>query len=346
VQSLWEHYLYNPDPAHLRRIYPLLKGAAEFGLDMLVEEPTHKWLVTSPSGSPENGFLLVNGRALMHGDPKPKDEVRNSITAGAAIDTQLLHDVFRECSEAATILGVDETLRAEIAAALPRLAPPQVRSDGTLMEWLKPYKEFDPKHRHVSHLYAFFPGNQITRRGTPELTEAVRKVLKIRDDPAGWTGAWKINLHARLGDAEEAYRVLHRMQTDISKHPAPEDSDRVPSMEGNQGIQAFTAGIVEMLLQSHAGEIELLPALPKAWPTGSAKGLRARGGYTVDLAWQNGRLATATLQAKSAGACRLRTRGPVEIRLNGDPVAARQVGSDVVEFHATAGGAYIIVPRG
>ena len=345
VQSLWEHYLYNPDPAYLRRIYPLIKGAAEFGLDMLVEEPTHKWLVTSPSGSPENGFLLVNGRALLHGDPKPKDEVRNAISAGAAIDTQILRDVFRECSEAAAKLGVDDDLRAEIAAALPRLAPPQVRSDGTLMEWLKPYKEFDPKHRHVSHLYAAYPSNQITRRGTPELTEAVRKTLAIRDDPAGWTGAWKINLHARLGNAEESYRVLHRMQTDISKHPSPEDSDRVPSMEGNQAIQGFTAGIVEMLLQSHAGEIELLPALPQAWPAGSVRGLRARGGIAVALSWSGGKLASAELQTKFAGPCRLRTPGKIEVRQNGAPVALRPVAEGVIEFTAAAGATYTIAPR-
>jgi alpha-L-fucosidase 2 len=344
VQSLWEHYLFEPDRAFLRRIYPLLKGAAEFGLDLLVEDPARKWLVTSPSGSPENGFLLVNGRALLHGDPKPPVELRNSICTGAAMDTQLLRDVFRQTIEAATILGVDEKLRAELAAALPRLAPHQVRADGTLLEWLKPYKEFDPKHRHVSHLYAFFPSNQITRRGTPELADAVRKSLEIRSDPAGWTGAWKINLHARLGEAEASYRVLHRMQTDISKHPMPEDSDRVPSMEGNQAIQGFTAGVVEMLLQSHAGEIELLPALPKAWPTGSVRGLRARGGVTIDLAWRDGQLASATLATKYAGPVRLRAAGTVRLTLDGKPVATRTLEPGVVEFTAAAGARYSVQP--
>jgi alpha-L-fucosidase 2 len=341
VQHLWEHYLFDPDPAYLRRIYPLLKGAAEFGLDLLVEDPERKWLVTSPSGSPENGFVLERGRALLHdGVPAAKDAVRNSITNGAAMDTQLLRDVFRQTIEAATQLGVDEQLRAEIAAALPRLPPDQVRSDGVLLEWLKPYKEFDPKHRHVSHLYAVYPSNQITRRGSPELTEAVRKTLLIRNDPAGWTGAWKINLHARLGNAEECYRVLHRMQTDISKHPAPEDSDRVPSMEGNQAIQGFTAGIAEMLLQSHAGEIELLPALPKAWPSGSVQGLRARGGYTVDLAWRDGQLASATLRAKHAGPCRVRAPRPIEVWHAGQRVTARRLDAETIEFAASAGGVY------
>jgi alpha-L-fucosidase 2 len=345
VQSLWEHYLFDPDPAFLRRIYPLLKGAAEFGLDLLVEDPATKWLVTSPSGSPENGFALVNGRALLHdGQPRPADAVRNSICNGAAMDTQLLRDLFRQTIEAATALGVDESLRTELAAALPRLAPHQVRSDGLLMEWLKPYKEYDPKHRHVSHLYAAYPSTQITRRGTPELADAVRKVLVAKGDNHGWSAAWKINLWARLGHAEDAYRIARMMETDISIHPAPEDSDRVPSMEGNQAIQGYTAGIVEMLLQSHAGEIELLPALPKAWASGSVTGLRARNGYGVDLAWQGGKLATATLRARHAGPCRVRSATAVMVTRGGQPVTVRRVGPDVIEFTAAPGGEYLLNP--
>ncbi|MDQ5979518.1 MAG: hypothetical protein QG602_2492 [Verrucomicrobiota bacterium] len=346
TQHLWEHYLYNPDPATLRRIYPLLKGAAEFGLDMLVEEPTHRWLVPSPSGSPENGFVLVNGRALLHdGQPNPKEGVRNSITMGCAIDNQLLRDVFTWTLAAARELQVDDALQAELNAALPRLAPHLVRADGTLMEWLKPWKEFDPKHRHVSHLYAFYPSNQITRRGTPELAEAVRKTLVIRDDPAGWTGAWKINLHARLGDAERCHELIRHLQTSISKHPAPEDSDRVPSMEGNQAIQGIAAGMVEMIMQSHAGEIELLPALPRAWATGTLRGLRARGGYGVDVAWRDGRLASAEIRASRAGVCRLRTPQAVIICNDGEPVTTRAIAAGVIEFDVAAGASYSVSPH-
>jgi alpha-L-fucosidase 2 len=354
VQHLWEHYLYAPDPAYLARIYPLLKGAAEFGLDLMVPHRNGKWLVTSPSGSPENGFVLVNGRALRHGDPKPANGERNSIAQGVAMDTQLLRDVFRQVSTAAEQLGVDPELRAEIARALPRLPPDQIRADGTLQEWLEPYLEYDPKHRHVSHLYAAYPSNQITRRGPPDLVQAVRKTLVIRNDPAGWTGAWKINLHARLGQAEEAYRVLHRMQTDISKHPAPEDSDRVPSLEGNQAIQGFTAGVAELLLQSHVPlpgtttrfELELLPALPRAWATGSVRGLRARGGWEVDLAWRDGRLANATLRATHAGPVRLRTGEAVALQRDGRPVATRPIEAGCVEFAAEAGAVYTITGGG
>jgi len=354
VQHLWEHYLHDPNPDTLRRIYPLLKGAAEFGLDLLVEDPGTKWLVTSPSGSPENGFVLINGRARLHdGSPRPADAVRNSICNGAAMDSQLLRDVFRQVIAAATTLGVDEGLRRELAAALPRLPPDQVRSDGQLMEWLKPYQEFDPRHRHVSHLYAAYPGSQITRRGTPELAEAVRKVLVAKGDNRGWSAAWKINLYARLGDAESCHRITRMMETDISIHPAPEDSDRVPSMEGNQAIQGYTAGIVEMLLQSHvpiagaepAFELELLPALPRAWANGSIRGLRARGGVGVDLAWREGKLDTATLRIRRAGPCRIRSATPLAIARDGRPIAVREVEPGVMEFTAEANAVYTLSRR-
>jgi len=345
AQHLWEHYLYNPDPDILRRIYPILKGAAQFGLDMLVEYPGTNWLVTSPSGSPENGMVLVNGRGLLRdGKPNPAEGVRSSITMGVAMDNQLLRDIFTQVRQASKMLGVDADLRAEIDAALPRLPPHLVREDGTLMEWLKPWKEFDPKHRHVSHLYAFHPSNQITRRGTPELAEAVRKSLEIRDDPAGWTGAWKINLHARLGEPERCYKLIQFMQTSISKHPAIEDSDRVPSMEGNQAIQGFAAGIVEMLMQSHAGEIELLPALPQAWADGSIQGLRARGGYGVDLSWRAGRLAEATIRASRDGVLRLRTPQAAAVTRDGFPVTVKQVGDGSFELSVSAGDTLLIRP--
>jgi alpha-L-fucosidase 2 len=353
VQSLWEHYLFDPNPEYLARIYPLIKGAAEFGLDMLVEEPKHKWLVSCPSGSPENGFLLKpDGTARYFDEPASEsksdsDEAsRNSICAGSAIDTELLRDIFRECTEAATTLKTDEPLRAEIARALPRLAPFQLRKDGLLMEWLEPYLEFDPKHRHVSPLYAAYPSNQITRRGTPELAEAVRKVLEVRGDNHGWSAAWKINLWARLGDAEAAYRIVRMMETDISIHPAPEDSDAVPSMEGNQGIQAYTAGVVEMLLQSHAGEIEMLPALPEAWPSGRVTGLRARGGYTVDLQWHEAKLVTATLRASQNGPCRLRVPPGCHVLTGGRAVETQSVGEGVIEFSAVADSLYTVSPVG
>jgi alpha-L-fucosidase 2 len=332
MQSLWEHYRFDPDPKYLAKIYPLLKGAAEFGLDYLVEEPKHNWLVTCPSASPENSFLLPDGR-------------QNALCAGPALDSELLRDVFHEFLEASAKLGVDEELQGQLKAALPRLPPFQIGQQGQLLEWLDDYPEAEVQHRHISHLYAAYPSDQITPRGTPALAAAVRKVLDRRGDNLGWSAAWKINLYARLGDGESAYRVLRGLQTEISIHPQRDDSNRVPSMEGNQGIQAFTAGVVEMLLQSHAGEIELLPALPKEWPTGSARGLRARGGYTVDVAWKDGELSSATVRAKYAGPCRLRTALPISVRHADNEVAVRRIDTNTIEFSTSANAFYSIRPQ-
>jgi alpha-L-fucosidase 2 len=332
MQSLWEHYRFDPDPKYLAKIYPLLKGAAEFGLDYLVEDPKQHWLVTCPSASPENSFLLPNGSP-------------NALCAGPSLDSELLRDLFNECLDASAKLGVDEDLRGQLKAALPRLPPIQIGPQGQLLEWLDDYPEAEAQHRHISHLYAAYPSEQITPRGTPELAEAVWKVLERRGDNLGWSAAWKINLYARLGDGESAYRVLHGLQTEISIHPQRDDSDRVPSMEGNQGIQAFTAGVVEMLLQSHAGEIELLPALPKEWPDGSAHGMRARGSFTVDLSWKNGKLATATVRTKEAGSCRLRNPFPMLVQAGNQTVAVRQIDTSTIEFAATTNVVYSLLPR-
>ena len=166
-----------------------------------------------------------------------------------------------------------------------------------------------------------------------------------RGDNLGWSAAWKINLYGRLGDGESAYRILRGLETEISIHPQRDDSDRVPSMEGNQGIQAFTAGIAEMLVQSHASEIELLPALPKEWPTGSARGLRARGGFTIDVVWKNGSLSSATVQAKYAGECRLRCAVPVRVLHGNREVQGRRVDANVTEFATEANAVYSITPQ-
>jgi len=331
MQSLWQHYRFDPDPQYLARIYPLLKGAAEFGRDYLVEDPKHHWLVTCPSASSENSFLLPDGG-------------QSALCAGPTIDSELLRDIFNECIEASTKLGVDEKLRADLKATIPRLPPFQIGKQGQLLEWLEDYPEAEVQHRHISHLYAAFPSDQITLRGTPELATAVRKVLERRGDNLGWSAAWKINLYARLGDGESAYRVLHGLQTEISIHPQRDDSDRVPSMEGNQGIQAFTAGIAEMLLQSHTGEIELLPALPKEWPTGSVRGLRARGGFTVDMAWKDGKLASATVRAKYGAPCRLRSSSPVKVENGNHAIVVRRIDTNTVEFSTVADGVYSITP--
>jgi alpha-L-fucosidase 2 len=293
LENLWEHYAYEPKNPYLKRLYPLLRGSSEFFLDFLIEEPVHHWLVTAPSVSPENSFFT------------PAHQ-KTQVGMGPAMDNQLLRDLFDHTVEAATILGVDADLRARITDASKRLPPTRIGKHGQIQEWLEDYDEPEVTHRHLSPLYGFYPSDQITETKTPELVEAVRTTLERRgEENRGWSGAWKICVRARLGDGDRAESLLRRMVTDISIHPRAEDSNEVPSFEGNQGIQGVAAGIAEMLLQSQAEEIRLLPALPKAWPTGSVEGLRARGGFVVDMAWQNGTLTSVKIRSVQGGICHL-----------------------------------------
>ena len=239
MQSLWEHYRFDPDPRYVAKIYPLLKGAAEFGLDYLVEEPKHHWLVTCPSASPKNSFLL------------PTAAKRAS--TGQALDSELLRDLFKECVEASAKLEVDEDCCGQLQTASQRL-PANANRQARPTTWngLRIFPKRKCQHRHMSHLYAAYPSDQIGPRGkTPELAAAVRKVLDRRGDNLGWSAAWKIDLYARLGDAESAYRVLPQdSETKSASIRRKMTATTYRQIEGNQGVQAYTAGLVEMLLQS------------------------------------------------------------------------------------------------
>jgi len=313
---LWHHYEFTNDKQFLARAYPVMKGAAEFFVDTLVEEPRNKWLVTCPSISPEN-----------------KHPSGVAICAGPTMDTQIIRDLFKQCVRSAEILGIDKDFNAKLTDITKRLPPMQIGKAGQLQEWLDDWDLEAPErqHRHVSHLYGVFPSNQITDRGTPDLFAATRKSLELRGDVGtGWSLAWKINLWARLRDGDRAYSLLQKA---LSPVYAKEfhggggvyrnlfDAHPPFQIDGNFGA---TSGIVEMLMQSHTAEIELLPALPAAWANGSVQGLRARGGFEIDIAWKNGTLDHATIHSITGTSGTIRYREKiVDVKLR--PGATRSI---------------------
>jgi len=335
---MWEHYLYTQDEEFLEEVYPILRGSVDFFMDFLVPHPNGKWLVTSPSNSPENPPEGPGYRYFF--DEVIARDYFTTIVYGSSIDMQIIDDLFTYYGEAAAILGKDQAYAVRVEETRKRLVPPQVGKDGTLQEWAEDYAQLEDKHRHFSHLYGLYPGNGLSVSRTPEFVEPIKKVLEQRGDGStGWSRAWKIALWSRLYDGERAfsiYKVHLKEQCYISlfaKCGTPLQVD---------GSFGLTAAITEMIVQSHEGVIDLLPAVPAEWSTGQFDGVRVRGGFELNIAWKDKKTTTVEVISLAGKPCRMNLGDGYKVSKGGKEVSAKTHRDGSFEFDTIEGGTYLL----
>lgn len=342
-QFLWQHYCYTGDEKFLRdTAYPIMKSAALFSLDFLVKDPASGYLVTAPATSPENKFLLANG-------------TQESVAIASTMDMTIIRELFNNVIKAGEVLKVDNGLRDSLQVAADRLYPFKIGKDGSLQEWYKDWPSGETEHRHISHLYALFPGDQISPSTTPELANATKRTLEIRGDGGtGWSKAWKINTWARLEDGNHAYKLLRELLTLTGKGAV--DMHNAGGTYANlfcahppfqiDGNFGGTSGIAQMLLNGQSNMVRLLPALPDAWATGEVKGLLAYGGHTIDMSWKDGKLVRVTIYAKKAGTCYLLAKNRLKAGANAQlaPMKPKDPSAGYpYALKTTAGGVYTLL---
>ena len=317
-RHLWEHYLHTGDRDFLAEVYPVMKGAAEFFVDFMIEEPDHGWLVVAPSNSPENAFMRDPGDV--------------TVCAGTTMDNQMVSELFTNIITAASLLDKDSAFADTLAVLKSKMAPMQIGRHGQLQEWMYDWDNPDDHHRHVSHLYGLFPGNQISPWRTPELFTAARNSLNYRGDPAtGWSMGWKVCLWARLLDGNRAYKLITDQLSPAGStgfwgkggtYPNLFDAHPPFQIDGNFGC---AAGIAEMMLQSHDGAVHVLPSVPDRWQDGKVSGLVARGGFVVDIEWQDGKVKMMKVRSELGGNLRIRTAGALVMKNGSDLTVAEGV---------------------